>query len=190
MFDQLNQNELFEVFFDDIKSERVKNHLNGINSESESLNFIEHCVFLYWKNKIEAKENITNSEIEQLLVYKKYNVYQNVVGELSKNNLLNYSQLKKLFVYLNNTDWGYKQCKARIEINGIKKKRENKDQIDKDFLNFIFHNKMLWAIEEILDYLSKNELQFLYDGIDQKNFFSKKDRKNILQKIKSIANDI
>ena len=187
MFEKLSQRELNEIFFNDIKNPQIKNILERLNSESELLNFLEHSIFLYWKNKIIGKENITNSETDQLLKYKKYNIYQNIVGELSKKNLLNNSQLLKLFPYLNRTDWGYAQCKARIKINEIKNNKKKLNKIDKKFLNFIFLKKISWAIDEILDYIPINELRLLYDEIYKKKYFTKSDRNNLLQKIRILT---
>ena len=186
MFEQLSQKELFEIYFDQIKSSSVIKYLDELNTESEYTNFLEHVIFLYWNCKIISRESITNAEIEQLLKYKKNNAYQNVVGELAKNNLLDDSRMEKLFYHLKVTDWGYAQCKARKKVNEIKKVKKIENQIDKEFLNLIFQKKISWALEEIINYISKNELRWLYNEINREKYFTKTNRHNLLQKIQPL----
>jgi hypothetical protein len=63
MFENLKQEELFQIFANDINDPKLDNLINSLNTDSEKENFLEHCVFLYWKRKIGSMLFIVGNQI-------------------------------------------------------------------------------------------------------------------------------
>ena len=191
MFEDLSDDELYQLFALSPKSERIQALIDE-HAEGGTYVLRDEAFCEFWYRKIRENNQLSNENINQILKFRDLQSWQGILGDAAKLNVLDEEQCLFLLEEIFPQDWGYKAIQARLLINtiinqsnkGIKcSKDDGSNQSTLRILDKLISLKMTWALLEIVPYLDNEALNILREMMSDKSVLNRANRHFVREKI-------
>ena len=127
----------------------------------------------YWHRRVQNGMPVRPEEIEEVLGYYREGdfsaISRDVIGQFAIYDLLTDDQVRYLLGSVRHGDWAYLQLRARSELSD--RSADLMSVVDK-----LIALRATWAIEEVLERASVDELRSAYEKMMHKSVLTRYDR--------------